>query len=394
MKQPLTVAWISDFPVEWLSAAPEALRHLPRRHPATWQIVLLAEFEKNPALRLHVILLRQRIAKSFSFARNGVTFHVLKVATWRRLATVFWADTIAIRRVCREIKPDLVHAWGIEKGAGLIAGRLGHRHVTTVQGLLAWYKEQVPMHPYLRFTEWLESYSLPRAPVVTTESNFAVKFLRAKYPRLHVHQAEHAPNHAFHQLRRRPQTNPIRFITVGAMDFRKGTDLLFKALDELAPELDFTLTIVSNPNPKYVESLRTSVSAETWRRVEFKYDLPPEAVARELETATMLLLPTRADTSPNAVKEAVVAGVPVVASNVGGIPDYVLPEKNGWLFPPGDLAAFVSAIRSACAHPLFSRGEVDAETHRRMREYLSPERMARNFLAAYAAAMEPSGKAV
>lgn len=61
----------------------------------------------------------------------------------------------------------------------------------------------------------------PRATVVTKESNFAVKFLREKYPQLNVQQAEHAPNHAFHQVRRCPQTKPIRFITVGAMEFRK-----------------------------------------------------------------------------------------------------------------------------------------------------------------------------
>ena len=82
--------------------------------------------------------------------------------------------------------------------------------------------------------------------------------------------------------------------------------------------------------------------------------------------------------------------MPVVASAVGGIPDYVFPGKNGLLFPAGDLEAFVKVIRMACAHPSFSRGEVDAETHRRMKDYLSPERMAKNFLAAYEAALNPS----
>jgi hypothetical protein len=43
----LTVAWISDFPVEWLPDIPEPLRALPRHHPATWPLVLLSEFEKN-----------------------------------------------------------------------------------------------------------------------------------------------------------------------------------------------------------------------------------------------------------------------------------------------------------------------------------------------------------
>ena len=81
------------------------------------------------------------------------------------------------------------------------------------------------------------------------------------------------------------------------------------------------------------------------------------------------------------------AGVPVVAASVGGIPDYVVPEKNGLLFPAGDLEAFIRAIQSACAHPLLGRGQVDPETLAKERDYLSPERMARNFLAAYETAL-------
>jgi glycosyltransferase involved in cell wall biosynthesis len=105
----------------------------------------------------------------------------------------------------------------------------------------------------------------------------------------------------------------------------------------------------------------------------------------------MLLLPTRADTSPHAVKEAVVAGLPVVASQVGGIPDYVTHGKNRLLFPPDDLAEFVRAIQSACAHPLFSRGRVDPQTLLRRRDYLSPEMMAKNFILVYQAALGGRG---
>ena len=155
----------------------------------------------------------------------------------------------------------------------------------------------------------------------------------------------------------------------------------------MSSEPDFRLTIITNPNPQYIASLRATVSERTWGRIEFKHDLLPSEVATELETATMLLMPTRADNSPNAAKEAVVAGVPIVASLVGGIPDYVVHGKNGLLFPPGDLEGFVQAIRAACAHPLFSRGQVDPETLTRKREYLSPELMAKKFLAAYETAL-------
>jgi len=103
-----------------------------------------------------------------------------------------------------------------------------------------------------------------------------------------------------------------------------------------------------------------------------------------LETPTLMLLPTRADVSPNAVKEAVVAGIPVVASDVGGIPDYIRPGENGVLFRAGDLASFIRAIQEAMSHPLFGCGQVEPSALTRSRDYLSPARMAGNFLAAYA----------
>src|SRR5712691_7447195 len=187
-------------------------------------MVLLQEFEKEASLRIHVVLLRHRIERSFSFDRKGITFHVLKAPGWARLSSIFWLDTLLIRRLCRRLQPDLIHAWGMEKGCGAIAHRLGYPYVMTVQGLLAWYKERVPLGGYYGFIERLERRYLPCAPLVTTESTFAVQFLRQRYPNLPIHQAEHAPNRGFFRVQRRPQTAPLHFITIGGLSFRKGTD--------------------------------------------------------------------------------------------------------------------------------------------------------------------------
>jgi glycosyltransferase involved in cell wall biosynthesis len=392
LRKPLTVAWISDFPVEWLPEVPEPLRALPRRHPATWQIVLLNELEKELGIKLHVVLFRGRIRKPFSFERNRVVFHILKAPAWLRMASLFTIDSRQIRNLCRTINPDLIHAWGTEKGAGLIAQRLPYPYLMTVQGLLCWYREMVPLTRYEWVIERLERVSLPRAPVVTTESSFAVQYLRKRFPHLCVHQAEHAPNHAFRNVIRKPEMNPIRFISIGTLGFRKGTDMLFKALEQLSSEFRFKMTVVTSSDPGQVASIRATVSPALWERVEFHHGILPHEVARELETPTILLLPTRADTSPNAVKEAVVAGVPVVASSVGGIPDYVFPGQNGFLAPAGDLPAFVQAIRSAANHPLFSKGLVESAVLARTRDYLSPERMATNFRGAYEEALSRTRK--
>ena len=229
--------------------------------------------------------------------------------------------------------------------------------------------------------------ALKRAPMATVESAFAISYLRQRYPRLLVHQVEHAPNPVFQRVKRWPQVEPVRFVNIGTVCPRKGTDLLLRALDQLVPEFPFELTIVGSPAAPLVADLKAQLSPELWRRITFKTDLAPGEIAAELATATISVLPTRADTSPNAVKESVVAGVPVVAARVGGIPDYVSPGQNGLLFPSEDLAQCVRALRKAVQHPLFGQGRVEPSSLRRSREYLSPRRMAEGFLSAYQLAL-------
>ena len=385
--QALKVAWISDYPIEWMADLPEPLRALPKQHAATWMPVLLDEFRRVPMLKIHVLVLRNNVRQNHVFERDGVTFHVLKVPRRLRAPSIFFVDTVLLKRELRRIQPDLVHAWGTERGAALVASRLGYPYLVTIQGLLTWYRELIPFGVYDRFATLLEQVGLRRARFVTTESTFAAGYLRQKYPRLAVMQAEHAPNPLFFQVCRRPQTAPVRFIAVGTLDYRKGSDLLMRGLNALTPEFSFELLVIGGSGGTIINSLRPELSAEFWRRITFKVNLSPGQVAEEMSMATIKVLPTRADTSPNAVKESVVAGVPVVASGIGGILDYVVPGKNGILFPSGNLPELVDSLRNAVNHPLFGRGEVDASCLSETREYLSPVRMKQRFLEAYHTAL-------
>ncbi len=383
MSRPLTVAWFSFFPVERLPDVPEMVQRLPRVHPATWQRVLLGELEEVRDLRLHVLILRKQFPQNFSFERNGVTFHLIKTPGGWRAPSLFWVDTIKIRRVLKRIQPDVVHAWGTENGAALVASRLPYPSLVTMQGIFNWLAERVPLNRYQRLVTVLERYSLARTAVATVESSFAVEYLRKRFPRLEVRQVEHAPGAIFHEVRREPQLDPVRFVFISCFNYVKGEDLLLKALDGLCGRIAFELVVIGKPSGPEYEALRAALSPELWRRVSFRDELSSEEVAAELAKATMMVYPTRADTSPNVVKEAVVAGVPVIASAVGGLVDYVVPEKNGLLFPPESVAKCKEAIEAACQHPLFSRGLVDRDCLARTRQYLSPRKMAERFLGIY-----------
>lgn len=379
----LTVAWFSYFPVEWLPDVPEEVQRLPRLHPASWQRVLLAELEKVPRLHLHILVLRKQFERNLTFQRNGVTFHLIKTLGGSRAPSLFWVDTVLLRRKLAEINPEVIHAWGTEKGAALVASRLKYPHVVTMQGLFTWINEIVPPTWHNRFAAILERWSLPRAQCITTESSFAVQYLKTRFFCSNVRQVEHAPDWIFHRLFRRPQVNPLRFIFVGTPSYLKGTDLLLTALDRLKAELTFELLVVGSPERGFMEKIRPAISPELWRRIQFKQNLRPVEVAEELAVTTMMIFPTRVDTSPNSVKEAVAAGVPVVGSAIGGITDYVIPGQNGVLFPAGDLVGLVEAIRTACRHPLFSQGKVEPAVLSQMRDYLSPALMGKRFLEIY-----------
>src|SRR4051812_42463870 len=126
---PLKVAWITDFPIEWLSDIPETLTHLPRLHARSWQQVLLQEFENNPAIDLHILLLRRNLKQDVIFKRNGVTFHVFKVLPLVRDQSLYWVDTIRLKPALTRIQPDVVHAWGTERAAHLVAKRLDYPYL-------------------------------------------------------------------------------------------------------------------------------------------------------------------------------------------------------------------------------------------------------------------------
>jgi glycosyltransferase involved in cell wall biosynthesis len=83
-----------------------------------------------------------------------------------------------------------------------------------------------------------------------------------------------------------------------------------------------------------------------------------------------------------AVIEAQAAGVPVVATPVGGIRETVLEGETGWLVPPHDVEALAERISWCLDHPEEARA-VAAEAQRRVRERFSVERMVAETLALY-----------
>jgi teichuronic acid biosynthesis glycosyltransferase TuaC len=77
----------------------------------------------------------------------------------------------------------------------------------------------------------------------------------------------------------------------------------------------------------------------------------PREVARMMNAADVLALPSQNEGVPNVIIEAFASGLPVVASNVGGIPEVHTQGALGRLVPPGDVKALATALGEQLAAP-------------------------------------------
>lgn len=145
-------------------------------------------------------------------------------------------------------------------------------------------------------------------------------------------------------LARQPQPQPGVMATVAMMrpgDKMSSYDALSHGLAQLN-DLPWRLRVVGDgPCQAQVRALFSAFPPE---RIDWLGELPPEAVAEVLSTASFYVWPGHGEAYGLAYLEAQAAGLPVVAEAVAGVPEVVVSGVTGVLTPPGDAEAFATAI--------------------------------------------------
>lgn len=127
-------------------------------------------------------------------------------------------------------------------------------------------------------------------------------------------------------------------VTVSVLRAAKGVEVLLEAVERV-PGVYF---LIVGDGPKRAEWQALALSNGTAERVRWAgYRSDVETI---LAGCDLFVHPSLDDAFPTVLLEAMAAGLPVVASRVGGIPEIVEDGVTGILFPPGDAAALANAI--------------------------------------------------
>jgi glycosyltransferase involved in cell wall biosynthesis len=133
----------------------------------------------------------------------------------------------------------------------------------------------------------------------------------------------------------------------GRLSPDKGFGLLIEAAAVVAredPSVGFVLFGDGPLRPKLERQAEDAGLSGRFIFAGFRDD-----VDRFMPFLDLLVLPSFTEGMPNVVLEAFAAGVPVVATAVGGTPEVVEDGRSGFLVPPGDAAALAEGIRASLA---------------------------------------------
>lgn len=263
------------------------------------------------------------------------------LSTWPGLSSwsfqASWAARAALRERVRKGGLDAIFIH--TQVASLLAADL-MRSVPTVVSLDATpanFDAQGDAYGHRRQTRWIEAakggvnqMAMRAARTLVTWCEWAASSLVRDYgiPREKIHVIH--PGVDLDRFQPGPSAaagTPVRILFVGGNFQRKGGHDLLEALKCFDPQA-VAVDIVTGD----------LVDAAAYPSCRVHYGLHPQSsqLIDLYRHADIFVLPTRGDCFPQAIAEAMACALPVIASDVGGIPEMVRHGVNGWLVSPAD----------------------------------------------------------
>ncbi len=294
----------------------------------------------------------------------------------------------AFRRELRAFQPDVIHSWGVEYDHALAMVNAAEREgmlprmAASIQGLCAFlaehYTDGIPGKICCRSTfrdlvrkdnirqqqekfvlrGKLEAQAVKKLRHVIGRTDWDREKTAFWNPEIQYHFCNETLREPFYEGRWQYDTCTKHRIFASSCSYPiKGFHYLLEAFAQVVKAYpDATLTVTGRTFlPKdFKGSLRRS-SYETYMaslakkygicdKIQFLGDLSAEQMKRAYLDANVFVLSSTMENSPNVLGEAMLLGMPCIASDVGGVRNLIEHDAEGYVYPSGDVSALAAHI--------------------------------------------------
>ncbi len=386
----MKVAWFAPYPPQYFSDQLNLTRNVVGQ-PSTWIVTLSKALKEYCDIDLHIISLAREISSNQSISVDGIHYHFIKPPNgYFRVCTLLQWDRIRLKHELKMLKPDIVHAHGTEQAYAYAAVTSGFPAIVTMQGIITELFKVEPLKPnWKKFSyciiQFIERYTVKKGKYFIAKTPFAENFINSISANTVIYNLPNPMPKVFFNVECINTSEAFKIVFVGTLSRAKGIEELLASMSFLIKDCpNIYLKIIGHTKTPYVDNFIKPLIREYGleEHVDLAGFMRPEEIAKEFESAAILVLPSYMETSPNVVSEAMVAGVPVIASNVGGIPSLIEDGKTGLLVKPGDPVALADKIKNLFQNPEARRRLGDNAKHIARKKH-GPEIIARETYKIY-----------
>lgn len=143
----------------------------------------------------------------------------------------------------------------------------------------------------------------------------------------------------------------VKLLFVGKLDPIKGVDLLLEAFSALKNSTSKDIRLYMAGTGTHESTYRSLASRlHIKNKVHFLGHIPLSKCYSLYKSCSILILPSRFESAPMTLLEGIAAGIPIVTTSVGGVPEIMKNGRNGFLTRP-DPSEIAQKIRFLIAHP-------------------------------------------
>ncbi len=313
--------------------------------PVTWTENLITGLKKNTQNEFHVItgISPRHKRPTKQILVNGVTYHFYYKSGRFAQLSLYLTEIYQVRKILNKIKPDIVHGQGLEGVSGFAAIFSGYPHLVTIHGII----NEIFSNNGYKLAKFLEKLAIKKCKNFISLNPYVNDIIRKYDTNVKYKKICEIPNAVAEELFDFPlnknKTKKNNILFCGVFRERKGLKDLLIVLKELKIEnysFNLIITGIKGPDEEstiFFREIQNIIHDNFKENTKILGFVDPLKMPEIYQNSDLLVLPSKAETAPMVISEAMAAGLAVIAYDVGGIKYMVSDKETGFVVKKNDL---------------------------------------------------------